>query len=233
MEGAQVVLESIEIDKKIVNPRGLAFFSGQQAKNVGQAVAQLQTAVNAAGVKTADVLRATCFLSSLEEIQAARAAIANAFPAAAANYIQLQRQGLEPLAECEAVGRLATAPASPVVLINPAGLSQSPNYSQVALVNTPKIVFSGTQMAFGDQDNDIRLAFERLGRVLTAAGATYRDVFWSSIYPLTRPVAEKTGNIRFNFYDRSRPPASTLLLFEGLPSLDGTVAVEVMAGVSN
>jgi enamine deaminase RidA (YjgF/YER057c/UK114 family) len=229
MESAQVVLESVAVEKKTMNPHGLAFFSGQQAKDVRQAVAQLQTAVSAAGVKPASVLRATCFLSSLDEVQTARAALGGAYPSATANYVQLQRLGLEPLAECEAAGRLETAPASPVVFVNPPGLTTSPNYSQIALVGAAKIVLSGTQMAFRDQEGDIRLAFERLRKALEPLGVTYKDVFWSSVYPLTRPIADSVRSIRFEFFDHAHPPASTLLLFEGLPSLDATVAVDVMA----
>jgi enamine deaminase RidA (YjgF/YER057c/UK114 family) len=229
MEGAQVIIESAAMEKKAVNPQGLAFFSGQQAKDVRQAMTQLQSAVTAAGVKPASVLRTTCFLSSLDELQAARTAVANAFPGTAANYVQLQRLGLEPLAECEAVGRLDTPPASRVTLLNPQGLTQSPNYSQIAMVNAPKIVLSGIQMAFRDQDADIRLAFDRLRRALEPLGVGYKDVFWSSVYPLTRPIADKVRTIRFEFFDHAHPPASTLVLFEGLPSLDATVAVEVIA----
>jgi hypothetical protein len=84
-------------------------------------------------------------------------------------------------------------------------------------------------MAFRDQDTDIRLAFERLKKQLELQKVTYKDVFWSSLYPLTRPVADKTGTIRFEFFDHARPPASTRLLFEGLPSLDASVAFDVIA----
>jgi len=233
MEAAQVALESISMDRKIVNPNGLAFFSGQQAPNVRKAVDQLQTAVSAAGVRSASVLRATCFLSSIEDVQAARAALGGAFPAAAANYVQLQRLGLQPLAECEAVGRLDAAPAAPVVFLNPPGLQPSPNYTQVVLVNAPKLVISGTQMSFRDQESDIRLAFERLRKAIEPLGVTYKDVFWASTYPLTRSVADRVRDIRFDFLDHEHPPASTMLLFEGLPSMDATVAFDVMAASRN
>ena len=56
------------------------------------------------GVKAADVLRITCFMSSLDDVQAARSAVATAFPAAAANFVQMQRLGLERQVLCEAVG---------------------------------------------------------------------------------------------------------------------------------
>lgn len=229
MVGAQVVLESIALDKKTVNPSGLAFFAGQQGKDVKQSVTQLQTAVNAAGVKPASVLRVTCFLSSLDMVQAAQAAISAAFPAAAANYVQPQRLALEQVVECEAVGRLEKPPTSPVVFLNPPELTKNPNYTQIVLVNAPNLVFTGTQMAFRDQDSDIRLAFERLLKQIEPLKVTYKDVFWSSLYPLTLPVAEKTGTIRFEFLDHARPPASTRLLFEGLPSLDASVGFEVIA----
>jgi enamine deaminase RidA (YjgF/YER057c/UK114 family) len=228
-EGAQVVIESIAAEKKIVNPNGLAFISGQQAKDVRSSIAQLQTAAGAAGVEPKAVLRVTCFLGTLDDVAAARELVRVAFPGSAANFIQLQRLVLEPAAECEAVGRPDRAPAKPVTLENPAGLTQNPNYSQIAVVNAPKIVFSGTQMAFGSKPADLRLAFDRLGKALEPLGVGYHDVFWSGVYPLTQPVADQVRALRFDYYDRQRPPASTFLLFEGLPSLDATVAVEVIA----
>lgn len=229
MEGAQVMLESIAEDKRIVNPNGLAFFAGQQAKDVRQAVAQLEKTVKEAGVRAEDVQRATCFLSSLDDLQVARSSLAAAFPAAAANFVQTQRLALEPLAECEAVGRLDATPSAPVVLVNPPGLTQNPNYSQIALVGAPKVVFSGGHLAFGEQDRDIRLAFERLSKDIEPLGVTCKDVFWMSGYPTTLPVANVVRSVWFDFLDKSRPPASTFLLFEGLPALDATVAMEVIA----
>jgi len=38
--------------------------------------------------------------------------------------------------------------------------------------------------------------------------------------------------IRFEYYDPARPPASTLLPFEGLPSMDASFAVDAIAVVS-
>jgi len=238
MDGAQVVIESIaedkKGDKKTANPNGLAFFSGQQTKDVNQSIAQLRTAMDSAGVSRENVLRTTCFLSSLEDISGSKTAIGTAFPSAAVNFVQQQRLRLDQVVECEAVGRLEKSPASsnengPVTLVNPPALAQNPNYSQIALVSASKIVFTGTQMAFGDQDKDVRLAFDRLRKVLEAQGVSYRDVFWSATYPLTKTMADRVRAIRFDYYDRSHPPASTLLLFEGLPSLDATAAVEVAA----
>ncbi|MGH9558155.1 MAG: hypothetical protein ACRD30_02880 [Bryobacteraceae bacterium] len=229
MDGAQVVLESVAMEKKVVNRNGLAFFSGTQGKDALESIARLETEASAAGVKPANVLRVTCFLSSLDGFANARDTVASVFPGAAADFIQLQRIALEPLAECEAVGRLDSPPAAPVTFLSPLKTADASGYSQIALVNTPKIVFSGTQMAFGEQDADVRLAFDRLQKTLAPLGVSYKNVFWSAAYPLTRPVADRVRNLRFEFLDRSHPPAGTLLLFEGLESLDASAALEVIA----
>jgi enamine deaminase RidA (YjgF/YER057c/UK114 family) len=203
LEGSQVVIESIAVEKKTENPNGLAFYSAQPVK-------QLRPLPGA--------LRATCFLSSLDDLAKVKAAVFAAYSGAVVNFVQSQRLGFDPLDVCEAVARLDSPPAQPVMIQNGA-----------ALVNTPKIVLTGTQMAFRDTDADLRLAFERLGKALEPLSVTYKDVFWSSAYPLTRPVEEKVHAMQQEFFDHSQPPAGTMLLFEGLPSLDATMAMDVIA----
>jgi enamine deaminase RidA (YjgF/YER057c/UK114 family) len=221
MTGAQVVLESVSVEKKAVNPGGLVFFSASDAADAGAAVAQLQKAVSAASVRPANLLRVTCFLSSLDDGAALGSALAANFPNAAAHFVQMQRLGLQPQVACEAVGRLDSQPAAP----------QNGAASQFAVAVAPKLVFTATQLIFRDQDSDIRLAFQRLGKAMEPLGGAYKDVIWSGVYPLTRPLAAKIDALRFDFFDRARPPAGTMLLFEGLPSIDATAAIELVAAV--
>jgi enamine deaminase RidA (YjgF/YER057c/UK114 family) len=243
LEGAQILLEATLAGKRGANPHGLAFFSGQQVAAEGEvsnplapvlplaekSLASLHIAAEGVGVKPADMLRVTCLVSSLADHPAVAAKVAAAFPQAAAAVIQLQRGPLRPVAECEAVGRLAAPLEAPVRLSNPAGLTPSANYSHVALVNSRRLVLTGEQMAFGTEDKDIQLAFERLGRVLSAANVSYRDVLFTSYYPLTASVQEKIRARRFEYLDKSRPPASTMILFEGLPSADASFAMNMIA----
>ncbi len=229
MDGAQVVIESAAVEKRNVNPNGLAFFSGQQAKTAQDSVKQLRAAVDAVGIAPAEILRTTCFLSSLDDLATAKSAIASAFPSAAEDFVQTQRLAVEPIVECEAVGRLDKSPGAEVRLVNPPGLTANPNYSQIALVSAPKLVFTGMQMAFGDQDKDVHLSFDRLKKALESQHAEYKDVFYTHVYPTTKTIADKVRTIRFDYLDHAHPPASTLLLLEGLPSLDATVAIEVVA----
>jgi enamine deaminase RidA (YjgF/YER057c/UK114 family) len=201
LEGAQVVIESVAVDRKVTNPNGVSFYSARpikQWKPVGEA------------------LRATCFLSSLDDLAKIRPLVTAAFTGAAINFVQSQRLGFEPADVCEAVTKLDGPPAQPVVTAD-----------GVASVNSPKIVFTGIQMAFRDSDADLRLAFERLRKELEELGVMYKDVFWQSTYTLTRPIGDKVRVIGQSFYEH--PPMGTTLLFEGLPSLDATMAIDAMA----
>ena len=211
LTGAQVVIEAISSEKKVVNASGLVFFSGVTGAG------KLESSVASVGVQAADVLRVTCFLSSLDDVQAARAEVAKAFPAAATNFLQMQRLGLEQPAVCEAVARWNGAP-----------IADAP-HSGVALINSTKLVLTSTQLVFRDQDSDFRLAYQRLAKTLLPLGATFKDVFWTGTYALTRPDASKLENMQWEFLDRASPPSHTALQIEGLPSTDATAAVELMA----
>ncbi len=210
LPGAQVVIEAVSSEKKVVNPNGVAFIPAV-------AMAGLDDAMSSAGVKASDVLRITCFMSSLEDAEAARSAVAMAFPTAAADFVQMQRLGLERQVLCEGVARLSTAPAA------------TQTGSGVALVTSPKIVLTSTQLVFRDQDSDFRLAYQRLAKTMAPLGATFKDVFWTGNYALTLPGAAMIEKLQWEFLDRAHPPASTAVQIEGLPSTDATAAIEFMA----
>ncbi|MBV6432020.1 MAG: hypothetical protein IANPNBLG_02154 [Bryobacteraceae bacterium] len=238
-DGAQVLLEATTVEKKAVNPNGLAFFSGQRVtskealEKIGplfqQSLAQLRAALRGVNLEGPGVLRATCFVSTLGDYADIRQSLAREFPNAALTIVQTLRGLSQGLVECEAVGRASRPPAAPLEPVNPPELSASPNYSQVMLMNAPKAVISGMQLAFNSQDADVRLAFERLRKAVEQAGATLANTAMTNYYPLTQSMVAKIRQIRFEFLDKKRPPASTMLPFEGLPSQDASFAMEVIA----
>ena len=228
LEGAQVVLESTALEKRSLNPDGIAFLSGQPAASVNQSLDRLRTALRAGGMEAADVLRATCFVSSLEEQPNTGSLMSTAFPSAAVNFVQMQREPVTPASECEAVARLHGPSTEPLRFLNPPEFDKSPNYSQLALVTSPKVVISGTQLAFGAQENDIKLAFERLQRALASFKAGFGRVVMSHVYLTSTAMIPKVRSVRAGFYNNANPPASTMLPFEGLPSLDASFGIDVI-----
>lgn len=239
LEGAQVVLEGIAAGKKEVNPQGLAFISAQTesaadpsepvAPLAARSLGALRQAVKAAGSEPPDVTRISCFFSSLEGLAATRQLVTAEYPAAAADYVQTQRGPKRAVVACEAVARLRGSTGTRLRLLNPEGLRPEPGASQIALVASPKVVLTGTQVSFGYEEKDARLAFQRLAKALEQAGVTTRDVAFADFYPLAAGIAGQVRQVRGEFFDETRPPASSLLLFEGLPSMNAGFAMDVVA----
>jgi enamine deaminase RidA (YjgF/YER057c/UK114 family) len=239
LEGAQIEIEAIVLSRKDLNPSGLALISGQAATSpnpldpvpplTAKAAAGLSQAVKAAGAGSADVLRVTCFLSSLDNVAASRKLLDEEYPKAAIDVLQTQRAPFHALADCEAVARLHADPGAPVRMLNPEGLAAEPGQSQIALVGAPEVVLTGTQVSFGYQLADAKLAFERLGKVLEQEGSSASEIAFAHYYPLSNGIADQVRAVRGDFFNGARAPAGTLLLFEGLPSMDAGFAVDVVA----
>ena len=239
LEGAQVVLEAIAAGRKEVNAHGLAFVSAQTATSenpldpvaplAAKSLAALGQAVRAAGSEPSDVVRVTCFLSSLDNLAATRKLVEAEYPRAALNYVETQRAPVRALAACEAVARLHRDAGGRLRLMNPDGLPREPGESQIALVSAPHVVLTGSQVSFGYREEDARLAFERLRKSLEQEGVSAGDVAFAHYYPLSAGIAEQVRQARSQVFDDARPPAGSLVLFEGLPSMEAGFAVDVVA----
>lgn len=217
MDGAQVVLESIATTKKVVNKNGVAFVSGQVGKT-SDAVSPLKGALGDMEPRSV-----TCFVNALETASNVRSQVVGAYPNAVVNVVQLRRDTLGDFVECEAVA----APVSPVQAIDFRKPTEG-RYSESVILGPGKIVITGTQLAFGAKEEDVRLAFGRLEKALNSVGAKLSDTVMTHMYPLSSAAADAVRRVRFEFYDAKRPPASTLLVFEGLPSLDALLGMEVI-----
>jgi enamine deaminase RidA (YjgF/YER057c/UK114 family) len=239
LEGAQVVLEAASVAKKEVNPHGLAFFSAEPAVSgnpldpaaplAEKSLAQLGEALRDAGVEASDVLRVTCYLSSLDNLLPTRKLVASAYPHAAADYIQTQRVPLEAVGACEAVARLHAGPGAPLRLLDFNGLPRLRAGSHAALAEAGQLVLTGTQASFGYREQDGRLAFDRMRKVLEQAGAAPDGVMMVHYYPLAPALGAQVEKLKAEFFGGAHPPAASLLLFEGLPSMDAGFAMDVVA----
>ena len=240
LEGAQVVLESVAVERKAVNPHGLAFLSGQPAEAgeslaplaplAERSLARLRAALAAAGLEAADVLRATCYLSALDDYLGLRLRLAKEFPQAAVNLVQGQRVLGRSAVECEAVARLRQAPSAPVRFLNPAESAPPLGFSAVALVGAARLALSGAQLAFGYQEPEARLAYQRLEKSLEPSGARLRGAVVWNLYALSPGIGDTAWRARSEPAG-TPPPAGTAAVLEGLASLDAAFAAEVVAVV--
>jgi len=239
MEGAQVVLESISAARKEVNPNGLVFLSPLAATSgnpldpvtplTERSLAGLRQEMTAAKLEPADMLRVTCFLSSLENLAASRRLVEAEYPRAAHNFVQTQRNPFQALAACEGVARLRSKMGARLELVNVPGIPREAGVSHLAMMGASSVVLTGTQVSFGYQENDSRLAFERLRKALEQAGTSAREVAYAHYYPLAPAIAAQVRKIRGEVFESAHAPAGTLLQFAGLPSMDAGFAVDVVA----
>jgi enamine deaminase RidA (YjgF/YER057c/UK114 family) len=86
LDGAQVVLESTAVDKKVANPNGVAFVTSFKPGTAG-----------------AEPRAITCFMNSLDHAGDLRTQFLSAHPGAAINFVQLRRDTLGDGYECEAI----------------------------------------------------------------------------------------------------------------------------------
>jgi enamine deaminase RidA (YjgF/YER057c/UK114 family) len=224
LEGAQVVIEATLSDKKVVNPAGLAFVSGQRSA-AAEPLAALDASLRASNIPGSAVKRVTCYLTTLNDLEPLRQKIAQEFPNAVATYVQIMRASLEEYVACEGVAALAKAPAQPVEF---AGKGEN-GYSEVALIAPGRVTLTGTQMAFNAEDADLRLAFERLGKTLEAAGSSPKGIAFAHVYSILRTTGDRVGKMRYDFHGAAATPAGTSLMFEGLPGLEASFAIDVIA----
>jgi enamine deaminase RidA (YjgF/YER057c/UK114 family) len=142
----------------------------------------------------ATAVRVTCFVSAI----GTPAAITARFPSAAVDLVQTQREPAQSEASCEAVGRGGN-------------------------IQSAKLAFTGTRVAFGTDEKAARLAFQRMDRDLTEGGIDPADIVGTNIYPLSVRIGELARKVR------STAGTVTVIPFEGVASIDGSFAVDAVA----
>jgi len=232
LNGAQVVLEGVAVARKEVHAGGLAWISAlpETAESPLEPVTplaqksldSLRDALKTAGSEPGAVLRITCFLSALDNLDAIRTRVAAEYPRAAPDYVQTQREPPHAMAACEAVASAQTAAARLEFRNLPGG-------ARAALTGSPRVVLTSAQTSFGYQESDTRLAFERFGKILEEGGVSWKDAALVRFYPLSEKMADQVRKVRSGFFDSSKPPGASMVLFEGLSSQDAGFAVDAVA----
>lgn len=151
LDDAQIVLETVSLGKKQVNPDGVTFHAAETAVATEPTMPLkplLQSAIDrlAAKMSGKTPLAVTCFASEIDGSQELLRMVTSAFPGAAVDLVQPRRLAWQTGASCEGVSRGGGSGAA-------------------------RIAFSGTQLAFGTEEKDAAIAVQRLDRALSEAGA--------------------------------------------------------------
>jgi enamine deaminase RidA (YjgF/YER057c/UK114 family) len=204
LENAQVVLEAVSVGRREANAAGLDFVAGEESTAADPSAPPqplLEKTLNqlASRVSAPSVVQMSCFVSTMSDPARLTAAIQSRFPAAAVDLVQTQRAPLHALANCQAVARGGR-------------------------ITMAKLAFTGTRVAFGAQEKDAMLAFQRLDRDLSDAAALPSNIVVTNVYALSGQAGELVRKLR---------APTAVIPFEGLASIDAGFAVDAIAAVIN
>jgi hypothetical protein len=203
LDNAQVVLEAVSVSKRDIIS-GLDLIASEVFTDPDNSVSPrplLQKAVDdLVGKAQGGASLVTCFVSTMPNAAELSALISSRFPSAAVNLVQTQRGPYRALAACESVGRGTR-------------------------ITSERIAFTGTRVAFGAEQKDAVLVFQRLERDLAESGAAPASTVFTHIYSLSAVVGEVARKLR--------PSQAPILLIpmEGLASVDAGFAVDAVATV--
>ena len=88
------------------------------------------------------------------------------------------------------------------------------------------MVVTGTQLAFGAEESDFRLALDRLQKALSALNSSFDHPVMLHVYSTSPALRERVGSL---LRDQKLVSPNTMLAVEGLPSLDARFGVDVIA----
>jgi enamine deaminase RidA (YjgF/YER057c/UK114 family) len=235
--GVQVVMEAAVATRRTVNPNGLGFFAVQRAERGGleerlaplarEVLPKIRGVLGRAGLDGGDVVRATCFLSSVEDVWEVRSVVAGEFPKAAASFVQPERSPVNSSVACEVTARLRAPARAPLRLLK----GETGQAAEGVLIGARRLVLTGGQMAFGFQEADARLAFQRLARSLEQFKASLSRVAYLSTFALSRSIGEMAVATAAGYLGGEGPPAGATVTCVALPALDASFAVEAVGVV--
>ena len=230
--GQRLVVESVAVGKKRINPFGVAFLAGVQSPRGDQAISGLAQVARGSGIAMPNVTRVSCFYQSPEQAMAAKTAISDTFPAAESSFVLSVATDAKPVIECEGVARLPATIPEGIRYFNLPGTKTSPYFSRAALVSTPNLIFTGAEMALGDSEPAVREPFERAKKAVEQLGGKLPDVVMYRNYWLTSSARERNRAVRTDYFGQT-VPAATGVFFTGLSSPRATEAIELVVALTS
>lgn len=131
-------------------------------------------------------------------------------------------------------------PPDHVQFLSPPAVASIPGFSPLVKVLAGQTIYlsgqvalnaSGSLVGRGDFRAQARQVFENIKAALAAAGADFSHVVKLNIYLLDRANLPVLRAVRDQFVNMAAPPASTLLVVQGLAQEDFLLEVEAIASL--
>ena len=122
-------------------------------------------------------------------------------------------------------------PAEGVQFYNPPELRPSPTFSRVALVRSPRQIFTSglsprVEGTIGAQTRDV---LRQLLEILAASGSDVGHLAKATYYVSEDTAAHAVDKVRPEFLDLARPPAASKIMVHGVGQPGRTVTMDMIA----
>lgn len=126
-------------------------------------------------------------------------------------------------------------------LVRPDGLPPPNGYSHAVLFSGPMMAISGqvpvdaegNVIGKDDPQAQVRQVFDNLAAALAAAGATMAQVVKFTFFVTDMSLLPVVRQVRDEYVDTDRPPASSLVQVAGLVSPDFMIEIEALAATGD
>ena len=126
-------------------------------------------------------------------------------------------------------------------LVRPSGMPPVNGYSHAVLFSGPMVVISGqlpmdadgNVVGKGDPAAQVRQVFVNLAAALASAGATMAHVVKLTYFVTDMALLPTLREVRGEFLNAERPPASSLIQVAGLVSPDAMIEIEALAATGD
>ena len=219
VEGAEKLFAAVApADRDLLYVSGRAARSGSIYEATAETMRQLKAVLAEMGSEPSNVLQVKTFLQPMDEWQAARTAIEEAFgdtkapPIVFVEWSSSLPTEIELIALAPPGARKETRAGEGVSYFTPEGDKASPVFSRVARVHGPELIYTRSVLAYpegNDTEAIVRRSFEELTVLQERAGSDLHHLAKATYYVSDDDLSKALNAVRPEFYDPLRPPAAS------------------------
>lgn len=226
-----------------VLPAGrVVYISGQAergedlADSTRKTMESLHTTLEHLGLNKSHAVEVKAFLTPMSDVDSVRRTIASLYDDGLAPPLSCVEWSSSLPIEIEMVAHLPGGDADaqgPAVVkyVTPPGMTASPVFSRVAVVERGRLVFTSGLYPSKTEDFEAQITslFDRLRNVLKWAGTDLRHLAKGTYYVSDDKISRGFSQIRQQVYDPQRPPAASKATVTSIGQPESTITLDMIA----
>ncbi len=133
--------------------------------------------------------------------------------------------------EIELIASLPPQDGPVIEYLTPPGLTASPVFSRVAIINSPTVIYTAGLISrvSGNGEAQVRSVFAQLQELTAATQSDLKHLAKATYYVADNDVSTMLNKIRPEYYDPARPPSASKALVAGVGRESRTLTIDMIA----